>query len=272
MGSTAKQNIVQVASSNPDFSTLVTAVKKAGLVKALSGKGPYTVFAPTDEAFAKIPPATLHSVQDDPKLLATVLTYHVVAGRLNVADLKPGPLKTVAGPDLTITKDGDKTLVNGTPIVVSDIGATNGVIQVVGDVLLPAFDTIVGEASTLAGFSTLVSLVAKADLVKTLSGTGPFTVFAPIDDAFAKVPKATLDAVGADTALLTKVLTYHVVPGKLTTADLKPGKLATVNGASLTITNVDGKVLVDGHPIALANVPATNGVIQVMGDVLLPPA
>ncbi|MGE3325158.1 MAG: fasciclin domain-containing protein, partial [Acidimicrobiia bacterium] len=113
--------------------------------------------------------------------------------------------------------------------------------------------------------------VTNAGLIDTLKGAGPFTVFAPVDAAFAALPKATLDAVGADKALLTKVLTYHVVAGALNTDQLKDGKLKTVAGVELTVSHdKDGNVLVDGHPIAVANVQATNGVIHAMGNVLIP--
>ena len=95
------------------------------------------MFAPTNAAFQKLPVATLHAVQDDPKLLATVLTYHVVPGALKLADLKPGKLTTVSGIDLDVTRQGDKVLINGVEIAAGDIVASNGIVHVVGDVLLP---------------------------------------------------------------------------------------------------------------------------------------
>ena len=143
-------------------------------------------------------------------------------------------------------------------------------VYVMSDVLVPALGNIVDVATALPGFGTLTDLVTQADLVSTLQGDGPFTVFAPIDSAFEALPKATLDAVLADPALLATVLTYHVVAGKLTTDQLVDGPLMTVAGVELTISHKDGAVLVDGKPIAVQNVQATNGVIQVMGDVLVP--
>ena len=129
-------DIVGTALTAGVFTELAGLVVDAGLVDTLRGKGPFTVFAPTNAAFAKLPLDTLHAVQDDPKLLATVLTYHVVPGALKLADLKPGKLMTVAGINLDVTRQGDTVLINGSPIS-GDVMASNGVVHVLGDVLLP---------------------------------------------------------------------------------------------------------------------------------------
>ena len=263
-------DIVGTALISGVFTELAGLVADAGLIPTLRG-GPFTVFAPTNDAFAKLPTDVLHAVQDDPKTLARVLTYHVVAGALTVADLKEGELETVSGDMLTISKHDGKTFVNGNAITTADVAASNGVIHVMSDVLVPPLGDIIDVATALPGFATLADLVTTANLVDTLKGDGPFTVFAPIDAAFEALPKATLDAVLADPALLATVLTYHVVAGKLSTSDLQDGKLKTVAGVDLTITHdKDGNVLIDGNPIAVANVEATNGIIQVMGAVLVP--
>lgn len=263
-------DIVGTALEAHVFSQLAGMVIDAGLVETLQGEGPFTVFAPTNDAFQKLPLDVLHAVQDDPEVLATALTYHVVAGELNVADLEEGELATVAGPSLTVTKDGDTTYINGNPILTPDVSATNGVIHVMGDVLVPPLGDIIDVATTLPGFSTLAGLVTDADLVDTLRGEGPFTVFAPTDDAFDAVPAATLQQVAGDPDLLATVLTYHVVAGKLNTAALEEGPLMTVAGVELTVTKEDGVTYIDGKPIAVGNVEATNGIIHVMGDVLIP--
>jgi uncharacterized surface protein with fasciclin (FAS1) repeats len=130
-------DVVGTALTAGSFTELAGLVVDAGLVDTLRGAGPFTVFAPTDAAFAKLPVETLHAVQDDSKVLATILTYHVVPGALKLADLKPGKLTTVAGIDLDVTRQGDTVLINGSPIVAGDIVATNGVVHVLGDVLLP---------------------------------------------------------------------------------------------------------------------------------------
>jgi uncharacterized surface protein with fasciclin (FAS1) repeats len=119
-------------------------------------------------------------------------------------------------------------------------------------------------------FKTLAAALAKADLVSTLKGKGPFTVFAPTDAAFAKVPKADLDALLADKAKLAAVLTYHVVPGKVMAKDVKPGKVKTVQGSELTLAASDGGVKVDGAQVVQADIVADNGVIHVIDSVVLP--
>ncbi len=131
---------------------------------------------------------------------------------------------------------------------------------------------IVDTAVAAGSFTTLAKLLTDAGLVETLKGTGPFTVFAPTDEAFAAVPADTLAALGADKALLTKVLTYHVVPGLVMAADIKPGDVATVAGPTIKLSIVDGKVMVNDATVATADVVASNGVIHVIDKVLLPPA
>ena len=128
---------------------------------------------------------------------------------------------------------------------------------------------IVDVAIKAGSFKTLVTAVQAAGLVDTLKGPGPFTVFAPTDEAFAKVPKATLDALLKDKAALTKVLTYHVVPGKVMAADVKAGKVKTVNGQELTV-KTDGGVMVDSAKVTATDVAASNGVIHVIDTVMLP--
>lgn len=129
---------------------------------------------------------------------------------------------------------------------------------------------IVDTAKSAGSFNTLVAAVEAAGLVDTLKGTGPFTVFAPTDKAFAKIPKAKLDALLKDKAALTKVLTYHVVPGKVMAADVKPGAVATVQGSSLTVSMMGKKVKVDKSTIEQTDIAADNGVIHVIDTVLMP--
>jgi len=121
-----------------------------------------------------------------------------------------------------------------------------------------------------AGFSTLVSAVEAAGLTATLKGPGPFTVFAPTDAAFAKIPKAKLDALLKDKAALAKVLTYHVVAGKVMAADVKPGMVPTVEGASLTVAMKGKKVMVDKATVTKTDIVADNGIIHVVDTVLMP--
>ncbi|MCA1858260.1 fasciclin domain-containing protein [Massilia oculi] len=129
---------------------------------------------------------------------------------------------------------------------------------------------IVDTAKSAGSFNTLVAAVQAAGLVDTLKGPGPFTVFAPTDAAFAKIPKATLDALLKDKAALTKVLTYHVVPGKVMAASVKPGPVKTVEGSNLTVSAAGGTVSVDKAKVVKTDVVADNGVIHVIDSVIMP--
>jgi uncharacterized surface protein with fasciclin (FAS1) repeats len=135
-GHHATETIVDIAVSNGSFNTLVVALKEAGLVETLSGDGPFTVFAPTDAAFAKIPKADLDALLADKQKLTEVLTYHVVSGKVMAADVKPGMVKTVEGSDLKITT-GNGVMVNNATVTATDIVASNGVIHVIDTVVIP---------------------------------------------------------------------------------------------------------------------------------------
>ncbi|MEI8000703.1 MAG: fasciclin domain-containing protein [Actinomycetes bacterium] len=133
------QNVVQIAAANPDFSTLVTAVQAAGLAETLSGKGPFTVFAPTNEAFAKIPTAQLNALLADKAKLTKVLTYHVVPGAVKAADLKKKQkVATVEGSKVVIVKTKKGAKIDGAKIIKTDIVGSNGVIHVIDSVIIPA--------------------------------------------------------------------------------------------------------------------------------------
>jgi transforming growth factor-beta-induced protein len=283
---TAPATIVDIAVSNPSFSTLVTAVKAAGLAETLSGKGPFTLFAPTNEAFAALPKGTLELLlkPENHEALRKVLTYHVVSGNLMAKDLRSAKVATVEGNTVAVqvTKQGVK--VNNVNVVKADIAAGNGVVHVIDRVLLPPNlaltppaaaqpGTIVDIAVGNPAFSTLVTAVKAAGLVETLSGKGPFTLFAPTNEAFAALPKGTLEKLlkPENRTLLQKVLTYHVVSGNLMAKDLRSSKVATVAGSTVAVNVQKGKVNVNNATVIKADVAARNGVIHVIDKVLLPP-
>jgi uncharacterized surface protein with fasciclin (FAS1) repeats len=305
-GGMADDPAATAASNNPVLSTLVTAVTQAGLVDTLNGDGPFTIFAPTNDAFAAIPAVDLDAVLADQDLLTGILTYHVVAGEsLSAADLAAaGMLDTVNGASLEFGPDG--TTVNGVNVVCSDVVTANATVHIIDAVLMPTADEMSGDAmgammpsgpacasvpadgegsfggmaddpaATAASnnpvLSTLVTAVTQAGLVDTLNGDGPFTIFAPTNDAFAAIPPADLDAVLADQDLLTGILTYHVVAGEsLSSADLvAAGSVDTVNGGSLEITDVDGTLTVNGVPSVCMDVPTANATVHIIGSVLMP--
>jgi uncharacterized surface protein with fasciclin (FAS1) repeats len=136
-GAASARDIVDTAVSAGSFNTLATALKAAGLVDTLKGPGPFTVFAPTDAAFAKIPKADLDALLKDKARLTAVLTYHVVPGKVMAKDVKPGAVKTVQGQPLTVKAEGGKVMVDNATVTQTDIGADNGVIHVIDTVVLP---------------------------------------------------------------------------------------------------------------------------------------
>jgi uncharacterized surface protein with fasciclin (FAS1) repeats len=267
------KDIVDTAVAAGSFTTLVTAVKAADLVEVLKGDGPFTVFAPNDAAFAKVPGATLADLLANKAELAKVLTYHVVPGRVMAADVvKLDWAPTASGSALRVEVKDGAVMVDGAKVIATDIETSNGVIHVIDSVVLPRKD-IVATAIGAGSFSTLVTAVKAAGLVETLQGNGPFTVFAPSDAAFAKVPGATLKGLLADKAALTKVLTYHVVPGRVLAKAIAEGTshVTTVQGQKLEIVRTKkGEVTVNGARVVAADVLAGNGVIHVIDTVVLP--
>ena len=133
----AAADIVDTAVSAGQFNMLVKAVQAAGLVDTLKGKGPYTVFAPTDAAFAKLPPGTLDALLKDKQKLTQILTYHVVSGKVVAADVKPGMVKTVEGQSLNVSVKDGSVMVNDAKVTNTDIIASNGVIHVIDTVVIP---------------------------------------------------------------------------------------------------------------------------------------
>ena len=271
-------DIVQTAVAAGQFTTLASLLQKAGLVDTLATGGPFTVFAPTDAAFAKVPKATLDALAADPAKLKAVLLYHVVPGRVTAADVaKLTSAKTAEGRSLAIKVANGSVFVDAAQVTTPDVEATNGVIHVIDSVLIPqeatatAPKTIVQTAVAAGSFKTLASLLKKAGLVGTLQGKGPFTVFAPTDAAFAKLPKATLAALAKDKAKLRSVLLYHVVKGNVPAAKVVTLRSAkTLNGKSVSIRVTGGKVSVGGARVTTADVKASNGVIHVVNKVLIP--
>ena len=269
------------------FNTLVAAVKAAGLVGALQGKGPFTVFAPTDEAFAKLPAGTVESLLKDPKALANILLYHVVPGAVKAEAVKDGlTAKTLQGSPVTFKVMDGKAMIDGANIVATrrdgfqrrdprhrlgDPAARQGGH---GPAAAPAANDIVATAVGAGQFNTLVAAVKAAGLVGALHGKGPFTVFAPTDEAFAKLPAGTVaDALLKDPKALSNILLYHVVPGAVKAAAVKDGLTAkTLQGSPVTFKVMDGKPMIDGANIVATDVMASNGVIHVIDSVILPPA
>ena len=277
------KDIVDTAVADGRFTTLVAAVKAAGLVDTLKGKGPFTVFAPTDDAFAALPAGTLDELlkPENKQKLTDILLYHVVSGKVMAADVtKLTSATTMLGKDVAVKVDMGNVYINDAKVIITDIETSNGVIHVIDAVLLPPVEkavsnTLVDIAVADGRFKTLVAAVQAAGLVETLSGKGPFTVFAPTDDAFAKLPAGTVETLlkPENKQKLTDILLYHVVSGKVMAADVvKLTKAPTVLGKDVTITVKDGKVFLnDTVQVIITDIEASNGVIHVIDAVLLPP-
>jgi transforming growth factor-beta-induced protein len=265
------RNIVQTALAAGQFNTLASLLTKAGLVDTLSNDGPFTVFAPTDAAFAKVPKATLNALAKKPALLKSVLLYHVVPGSVTAGDVvKLSSAKTLEGSSVLIRADKAGVYVNRAKVTTPDVMASNGIIHVIDKVLLPP-KNLVATAKAAGRFSTLTALLKKSGLAGTLAKKGPFTVFAPTDAAFAKVPKATLKALAQNRTKLRAVLLYHVVKGQVTAAQaMKLRSAKTLEGKSLGIRVKRGKLIVGRATVTKADVLASNGVIHVVDKVLIP--
>ncbi|GAA4271269.1 hypothetical protein GCM10022258_05620 [Aquimarina gracilis] len=261
-------SIVEIAVDTPELSTLVSALQSADLVDALSGEGPFTVFAPTNAAFE-----ALDAIPSG-DALTEVLLYHVAEGKFTAEDLIQGEtVTTLQGDEVTIEVDGDgNVILNGSiKVMTANIEASNGIIHVIEGVLLPPADlqSIVEIAVNTPDLSTLVGALQAADLVDALNGEGPFTVFAPTNAAFD-----ALDAIPSGDAL-TEVLLYHVAEGKFTAEDLLQGEtVTTLQGDEVTIeVDGDGNVILNSSiKVMTADIEASNGIIHVIEGVLLPPA
>lgn len=272
------KDIVGTAVAAGKFKTLAAALQAAGLVDALQGDGPFTVFAPTDEAFAKLPEGTVESLlkPENKGKLTAILTYHVVPGKVTAADVvKLSGAGTLNGQRLPISVDGDAVSIGDASVAKADVMASNGVIHVIDTVLLPADKNVVETAISADDFNTLVAAVNAAGLAEALSGEGPFTVFAPTDAAFAKLPEGTLDSLlkPENKDKLAAILKYHVIPGRVySDAVVKGAEAKTLQGSTVNARVADGKPMIQNAGIVKTDIDTTNGVIHVIDTVILPPS
>ena len=264
------KTIVDVAKSAGSFNTLLAAAGAAGLADTLASEGPFTVFAPTDDAFAKLPEGTVEALLADPDKLKSILLYHVVPGKVTAADVtKLESADSVFGQALMIGSSEGVTI-NGATVVKADVMASNGVIHVIDSVLMPK--DLIGVAAGNENFSTLVKAIEAAGLLDALKG-GPFTVFAPTNDAFAKLSKGTLASLlmPQNKSKLQDILKYHVVSGIVKAEDVvKLKDAATLAGESVAIAVNDGAVRINDANVVATDIVALNGVIHVVDSVILP--
>lgn len=270
------RTIVDIAAGNENFSTLVAAVKAAGLVDTLSGKGPFTVFAPTNEAFAKLPKGTVESLlkPENRGKLQAILTYHVVAGNQPASSVVNATnFTTVNGQRVNVTVDANGVKVAGASVVATDVKASNGVIHVIDRVILPSDKNIVETAQSAGSFGTLLAAAKAAGLVDALTAKGPITVLAPSDDAFAKLPAGTVQSLlrPENREQLKQVLLYHVIDGRVYADDaIKAGRAATLQGGTIAARIDGGRLMINGAGVVANDIEASNGVIHVIDRVLIP--
>ncbi len=295
-------DVVDVVSKSRHFDTLTAAVKAAGLVDTLKSEGPFTVFAPTDEAFRMLPKGTLENLlkPENKEMLKQILTYHVVPGRVTSCEVKSGEVSTASGRHLRLTKRWGRVYAGMSRVIHPDIHVDNGIIHVVNRVIMPhprgqyvglsesktstsckisssettcdSVGDIVDVAAANKSFSTLVAAVKAAGLVETLKSDGPFTVFAPTDEAFAKLPAGTLESLlkPENKKQLAGILTYHVVAGKVLSKDVKSGMVKMVNGQNAKLKANKKGVRINKAKVIKADVLTSNGVIHVIDTVILP--
>jgi len=280
-------SIVNIASGN-DFSTLVTALNDGNLVDALSGAGPFTLFAPTDAAFSALPAGTLSGLleADFKAQLVSILKYHVLPSALYSQDVlakDPGPISTLNGETLVVSRDGATVKVNNASVTRADLTASNGVVQGIDQVLLPPSASTTVDETLTQTFSTLAKALRSVGLQEILAGKGPYTVFAPTNDAFNMLPKAEFDKlfeVDNQPVLLT-LLQHHVVKGNVVLGDLAEGShiFPTLAGDNVTIVVTGSSssrrartVIVGCLPINQDNQDnvVSNGVVTSLAGILVP--
>jgi len=266
------RDIVDIAVEDGRFTTLVAAVQAAGLVDALKAEGPLTVFAPTDDAFAALPEGTVEALLADIPALTNILLYHVVDGKYMASDVvELSQLETLQGQYLDIQVMDGKVMIDNAQIIITDIEASNGVIHVIDAVILPETRDIVDIAVEDGRFTTLVAALEAAGLVDALKAEGPLTVFAPTDEAFTALPEGTVEGLLADIPALTDVLLYHVVDGKVMASDVVDLSSAiTLSGQDVSISVMDGEVMINDSVVIIPDIEASNGVIHVIDAVILP--
>ncbi|MBO6513852.1 MAG: fasciclin domain-containing protein [Phycisphaerales bacterium] len=273
-GESKKADIIDTALAAGSFNTLAAALTEADLVGALKGDGPFTVFAPTDEAFSKLPKGTVESLlkPENRDQLISILTYHVVPGEFDAKHvLGSDALKTLNGQRASV--NADKGMIGNASIIKTDIECSNGIIHVIDEVIMPASSSILETATSAGSFSTLAAAIDAAGLTDALSGEGPFTVFAPTDAAFAKLPAGTVETLlkPENVEMLRSILLYHVVEGRVYSDDaINAEKAETLQGTKISIKETKKGVMINNATVQTANIDTTNGVIHVIDTVILP--
>lgn len=274
--------IVDAALATPELSTLVTALDAAGLVGALADEAKtYTVFAPLNSAFDKIDGAALNALLADTPALTDVLTYHVLDGAavdsITAISLTGTEATMLNGDPLLVTARGGKLLVNNSEVVTRDIVTKNGTVHLIDKVLMPPMQTIVDTAVADGRFTTLVAALQATGLDAVLADRSQtFTVFAPTDDAFAKLGTETINGLLADLPTLSNILLYHVVADAEVNAEAALAAAASnamvtmANGSDVALKIMDGALYVNDSKVIITDIQTDNGIIHVVDTVIVP--
>lgn len=272
-------DIVALALADGRFKTLAAALTAAELAEVLQGKGPFTVLAPTDSAFAKLPKGTVEDLlkPENREKLQAILKFHVIPGKVGLAGaLAAGKAATVLGEPVKIAFSKGQVKVNDASLVDADVRASNGIIHVIDSVLLPPApkNDIASVAKRAGQFKILIAAVEAAGLGDALSGDSPLTILAPTDEAFKALPKGTVESLlkPGNRDQLREILMLHAVSGKVSAGDALNAKSAkALNGGKLAFGIDEGKFKVNGATILKTDIVCDNGVIHVIDAVLLPP-
>ena len=272
--------LADLAAGHGQLNTLVNLADEAGLTGTLVGDDQFTIFAPTDEAFAALPADVLGALADNPDVLEALLLAHISEGTVMSSDLLDASSVTMLSGDVVEVGVDDEISIGGSIVAEADLVADNGVIHVVDAVIVPegfempgqsAGADVIAAAESAGGFTTLLAALDAAGLTDVLEGEGPFTVFGPDDDAFAALPGGTVDALLERSDDLEAVLTYHVVEGEYLASDLSPGtQLTTLEGETLIVGGSGSTLEVGRAEVVIRDVMTGNGVIHVTDAVLLP--
>lgn len=286
-------NIVETAVAAGGFTTLVAALQATGLDAVLADETTeFTVFAPTDDAFALLGEETISALLADTPTLSDILLYHVIQGAsvdaATAISLAGGSVTAANGVDLALAVDGESLFINASQVIATDIMTSNGIIHVIDAVLIPPSDetpeppadtpsqNILEVAEAAGSFTTLLAAIDAAGLTGALNHNGDtYTVFAPTDDAFAVLGEETINALLADPATLQQILLFHVLPGPVFSAgdfsNILGFDIVAGNGGILKVSATNDGLAVNGIDIIAADIAASNGIIHVIDEVLIPP-
>ena len=271
-------DIPTTAQSTGLHDSLVAAVIQADLLTTLQGEGPFTVFAPTDQAFVDAG-INLSSLDNDEgkSILSDILLYHVLSGSVQSSEVTDGLTATAVNGDILTFAVGDSVMVNDATVTTPDVMASNGVIHVIDKVLIPPADleNIPTVAQSTGIHNSLVSALIHANLVGALSGEGPYTVFAPTDAAFEEFGLNLSDFdTEAENETLAKILSYHVAMGSVMSSSITNGmEVNSLIQEPISVSVFNGSVILNGEALVTQpDVMTSNGVIHVINKVLMPPS